>query len=117
MRNWIIGLIAASSVALTGCSSTCDNFSSIGDDLIEKVKPCLDAGKEPPAAFNVNQCDRAYANCTDAEKEALDEYADCLDKLQACTPGTSDAFKNAQEACEDYMESKVGESCRQIFAG
>lgn len=115
MHKWIISLIAASSVALTGCSSTCDSFASTQDELIEKTRPCLDAGDQLPAAFNVTQCDRASENCTDAEKEALDEYRDCLDKLEACTPGTKDGFKNAREACEDYMESKVGESCRQIF--
>ncbi len=117
MKNWIIGLIAASAVALTGCSSTCDNFSSTGDDFIEKIKPCLDADDLPPAAFNVNQCDRAYSNCTDAEKEALDEYNDCLNKLESCTPGTSEAFKSALEACNDYLDARVGESCQQIFAG
>ncbi len=117
MKNWIIGLIAASAVALTGCSSTCDNFATIGDDLVEKVKPCLEAGDPTPPAFNVNQCDRAYDNCTDAEKESLDEYADCLDKLEACTPGTKNAFGTALEACNDYLDARVGESCQQVFEG
>jgi hypothetical protein len=115
MQKWIIGLIAATTVALTGCGSTCDSFADSGDSLIEKVKPCLDSDDDPPAAFNVNQCERAFENCTDSEKEALDEYLDCLDKLEACTPGTKDGFRNALEACNDYMDSKVGETCQEIF--
>jgi len=117
MHKWIIGLVAASAVALTGCSSTCDNFSSTGDELIEKIKPCLDADDRPPAAFNVEQCDRAYDNCTDSEKEALDEYMDCLNELEECTPGTEGGFKNALESCNDYLDAKVGENCQQIFEG
>ena len=117
MRKWIIGLIAASAVALTGCSSTCDNFASTGDDLIEKIKPCLDADDDPPEAFNVEQCDRTYEDCTDSEKEALDEYISCLDELEECTPGTRDGFKNALEACRDYLNAKVGEKCQALFEG
>jgi hypothetical protein len=63
----------------------------------------------------VNQCDVAFERCTDSEREALDEYIECVDKLQECTPGTKDAFKNASEACDDYLGSKVGDSCLEIF--
>ncbi len=117
MQKWIIGLIAASALALTGCSSTCDNFGSTADELTEKLKPCLSSGDEPPTAFNVNQCDRSYENCTDAEKEALDEYIDCLNDLEACTPGTKDSFKNAWETCRDILNEKVGDNCQEIFEG
>jgi PBP1b-binding outer membrane lipoprotein LpoB len=44
MHKSIIGLIAAGAVALTGCSSTCDNFASTGDDLIEKGQRLAQTG-------------------------------------------------------------------------
>jgi ABC-type uncharacterized transport system auxiliary subunit len=115
MQKWMIGLIAALAAALTGCSSTCDNMAEVADAYIEKVKPCLDANDQQPTAFNVNQCDRAFESCTESEREAVAEYVDCVDKLAECTPGTKDAFKNAREACDDYLESKAGETCLQIF--
>jgi hypothetical protein len=114
MQKWMIGLIAATAVALTGCSSTCDNMAEVSDAYIEKAKPCLSAD-ETPTAFNVTQCDRSFEKCTDSEREALDEYIDCLDKLAECTPGTKDGFKSARAACKNYMEAKVGDNCQAIF--
>jgi hypothetical protein len=114
MQKWLITLIATAAVALTGCSSTCDNMAEVSDAYGEKVRPCLSADQQPPA-FNVNQCDRAFENCTEAEREAVEEYIECLDRLAACTPGTRDGFKNAKEACDEYMEAQVGETCRTIF--
>ncbi len=114
MQKWLIALIATAAVALTGCSSTCDNMAEVSDAYGEKVRPCLSADQQPPA-FNVNQCDQAFEKCTEAEQEAIEEYIECLDKLEACTPGTKDGFRNALEACNDYMDSKVGETCQEIF--
>jgi hypothetical protein len=114
MQKWIIGLIAATTLALTGCSSTCDNLSDATDAYAVKVKPCLSSG-ETTTAFNVNQCDRTIEKCTDSERQALDEYVECVEKLSECTPGTKDAFKSARDACNEYMESKVGDVCQDVF--
>jgi hypothetical protein len=114
MQKWMIALTTAASLALAGCSSTCDRLSDATDAYAQKVKPCL-SSSEQTTAFNVNQCDRAIEKCTDSERKALDEYVDCVKKLQECTPGTKDAFTAARRACNEYLESKAGDVCLAVF--
>jgi hypothetical protein len=109
MKKWMIGVVAASAMALTGCSSTCDDLADAYESLEEKSKPCSTGSQ--PTAFNTNRCDQNIDKCADSEKEALADVGDCIRDLPECTPATQQTFVNALLACALAAEGKVGETC------
>jgi hypothetical protein len=114
MQKWILGLITTVAVVLTGCGSTCDSLADADDALREKTKQCLTPDQQP-AAFNVHQCERAIEQCKDAERDALDEYSQCLSYVEDCVPGVEGVFQTALTVCGISLRAQVGETCRQVF--
>ena len=112
-----IGVVAFAALALTGCGTLCDDMLDASDTYAKKYSPCsttLDSlfGNE---AFNVTQCERNVDKCTDAEKDAVSAYADCLRELPECSPATKDTFRNAFEGCGLLIKDKVGNTCRSAL--
>ena len=110
----IFGVVAVARMGLTGCVLPCDDLADAVEVAQERVKPCAAEGVEFEA-FNVNQCENNLDNCTDSEKEALADYADCYRKLPECTPANRQGFINAASACELSVSGKVGANCAKIF--
>jgi hypothetical protein len=112
----IFGVVAVAALALTGCGSTCDDLADAFDEVDEKARPCAAAGEEP-TAFNVNQCENNVDKCTDSEKEALADLADCLRDLPECTPATENGFGTAAAACILGASGKIGQTCSSALGG
>lgn len=116
MKKLMIGAIFASTLALTGCVSTCDDLANASEVFEQKVKPCTSAGEEP-TAFNINQCKNSLDKCTDSEKEALGKFANCIRELPECTPATEEGFTSALLACGLALNGRIGENCSTVIAG
>lgn len=117
MQKWMMGLAAGMILALTGCGgSACDELADGSSELEKKITPCLDAG-ETIEKFNVNQCEAGIEKCSDAEKEAMSKFADCLADVPECSPATEQSFANSVAACALQLEGKVGDTCSTAVFG
>ncbi len=115
-KTWMFGVVAAVSMVLTGCGSTCDDLADAFEEADEKARPCATGGSEP-TAFNVNQCENNIDKCSDSEKEALADFADCIRDLPECTPATQSGFINSLTACALGVSGKVGQTCSSALGG
>jgi hypothetical protein len=111
-KKWMLGVAAVAALALTGCGDTCDDLADGFKVAEQKARPCSSG---PSEAFNINQCDSNLNQCTDSEKQALADLANCLRKLPECTPGNTTPFENSLAACALGVSGKVGENCSNIF--
>jgi hypothetical protein len=68
---------------------------------------------QQPPAFDVNQCEQGIEHCTDSEKDALDQYSQCLSQIGDCEPGIEEATQIALSACSIPMRAQIGKICRQ----
>jgi hypothetical protein len=114
MKKLMMGAVVAVSMVMTGCTNVCGDLESAAEALETKVKPCLEPG-QTFESFNVNQCEDSLDNCSDSEKEALSDYADCIRKMPECTPATEQGFVNALAACSLTADGKIGASCAQTL--
>src|SRR5690242_10991042 len=110
MQKKIFGVVAIAMMALTGCASTCDDLEDAYGKAQNKARPCASAGS-PVTPFNTNQCENNLDKCSDSEKKALGNLADCLRDLPECTPATVDNFNNAVIGCAFSLAGKVGQNC------
>ncbi len=116
-KQWLIGVAVAAGLALMGCGkSTCSDLTDADNKYEEKYRPCLASG-ETQTKFNQNQCEAGVDKCTDAEKTALADYADCVRKLPDCTPNTKDAFGTSAVACITVAQGKIGQTCQTAIFG
>jgi hypothetical protein len=108
------GIVAFAALALTGCGTICDDMLDASDTYRAKYSPCSSTLENifDNEAFNVTQCERTVDKCTDAEMDAINDYADCLRALPECSPSSKDTFKNAVEGCNLKIKDKVGSTCR-----
>jgi hypothetical protein len=116
MKTKIFGVVAIAMLALTGCGNVCDDLDNAGETLEDKYKPCATAGDESPS-FNTNQCSDNIDDCSDSEKKALGDFADCIRELPECTPATEDNFNTALFGCALSLSGKIGETCSTAIGG
>jgi hypothetical protein len=72
--------------------------------LSAKYSAC---GQSPIAPFDVNHCNEAFSNinCTDAERQDINDYANCLLGLPNCTPATQSAWLASFQGCTDHLSA------------
>ncbi|HET6982224.1 MAG TPA: hypothetical protein VFI53_08785 [Myxococcaceae bacterium] len=103
-----IALGASLLLFAVGCgssaSSTCDNLGNAINGLSSKYAAC---GTIPNVGFDKNSCVEAYNNshCTDADKQKINDFANCLNNLPNCTPATQSAWATAYGNCVTPLES------------
>lgn len=115
MKKKIFGVVAVAMMALTGCGNVCDELDNSFEAFEDKYQPCAEAGEDSPS-FNTNQCsDNINDDCSDKEKEALSDFAECLRDLPECSPATRETFGNATLACALTLSGKVGETCQNAI--
>lgn len=51
----------------------------------------------------MKQCEEDYEACSDADREKLGRYLDCLDETSTCED--SDAFVDAIRECQEIRDS------------
>jgi len=106
MRRIVFG--AALLLFAVGCgssaSSTCDNLGNAYTSLTSKYSAC---GTLPSSGFDKNSCVEAYNNshCSDADKQKINDFVNCLNNMPNCTPATQTAWANSFEACITPLES------------
>lgn len=101
MKKLLI-LVAASSMFLTACgASICERFENSGDKFEDKFSACSsgEGTTTTTTEFNRAQCDENLSNCTAQDEEKLNNYFDCIEKLDACVAGQEEAFTSAFIAC------------------
>jgi hypothetical protein len=103
---------AVVSLALTGCGgSICEDFKDAGEDLQEKAKPCSDGTTGTDEPFDVKQCESDLSKCSDSDKDALNEYIDCLGDVDKCVKGQEQAFAGAVLGCAFTAAGKLSDAC------
>ncbi|MFB1482742.1 hypothetical protein [Corallococcus sp. RDP092CA] len=106
MKKILFGLAAMASLSLTACGgNVCDDTSDAFDSLIDKVEECgiPTTGFEKPTDEDIDSCKEALDSCSDADKDKLSEYADCLKDVKGC----SDKTQAEQEAFGERLASCV----------
>src|SRR5215469_10230911 len=90
--GWAVLLVAAVGCGSSNSSSaTCDNLSNALTSLPSKYSAC---GSIPAITFDKNQCVQAFNNssCSDADRQKINDYANCLGALPNCTVATQAAW-------------------------
>jgi hypothetical protein len=113
----LAGAFVVMALALTGCGgSLCEDTADSLETLSKKAKPCGIAPSTPPTENEIKQCEDNLDKCTDADKKALGNFNDCIDKLATCSTDTQNTFGVAVLACAAYLEN-VSENCGTASTG
>jgi hypothetical protein len=114
----LAGVFVVVSLALTGCGgSTCEDLDSAFDDIAKKGKPCGDASSVDEGTFNMTTCEANFDKCTDDEKDALADYANCLSGVDECKPSNPDAFDGAVLGCIFTAAGQISDTCDKAVFG
>jgi hypothetical protein len=109
---------AVISLALTGCGgSVCEDVADSFNSFIEKAKPCLEGVTiDPISDADIEMCEENIDNtCSDADKEALQKFTDCLNDLDTCSSSNQNAWAAEAEKCTTELE-KVSDGCGAVTA-
>lgn len=108
----IVSVFAVVSLALTGCGgSLCEDVADSLDKVNEKAKPCgFDSTTDPITDDDIKRCEDNLDKCTDADKDALGKFNDCIGDLATCSTGNENAFAAALLACGAHLD-KVSDNC------
>jgi len=102
-------VVVAAGMALVGCGSICSRAESARARMIDKIRPCEEKGFSV-SEFDLEKCEEDFQECTDADKQAADEFLDCRDKLRTCSPDNTEPFVDELEACVATHPMRLG--CR-----
>ncbi len=108
----IVSVFAVMSLALAGCGgSLCEDLADSLDTVNEKSKPCGGGTETDPITDEeIKACEESLDSCSDADKDALGKFNDCVNDLDTCSTGNENAFAAALLACGAHLE-KVSDSC------
>lgn len=118
MKKILFGLAAMASLTLTACGggSICDQLEDVAKSTADKAEECgltIDADDKEITDAEREQCEKATESCTDADKKAFEEYADCVADVKGCAD-KSEAEQGAYQlrvfACFSKLAS-VSTSC------
>jgi hypothetical protein len=110
--GWAVLLFAAVGCGSSNSSSaTCDNIANAFASLPGKYSAC---GTIPSGSLNFdkNQCVTAFNNssCSDADRQKINDYANCLSALPNCTTATQAAWVTSLTDCESKL-SGISSNC------
>jgi hypothetical protein len=108
----LAAVFAVVSLALTGCgSSLCNDLADETDALGQKIKPCNpDIPTDPVTEEEINQCKDELKRCTDADKEVLETFTECISKLPTCSTSNQNTFATGLATCGAEL-TKVSDAC------
>lgn len=113
----LVFAVALVSLSLTACSgSLCDDFDDTGKELVDKVKACpsfSDVTYTPPTEAEKQKCEDSLKSCTDADKEALNKFIDCVNDLPKCEAASEQSFAASFLACAAPLQS-VSDACGAV---
>src|SRR5688572_1272684 len=97
----LVSAFAVMSLALTGCgASLCDDLADASESLGEKAQPCGGGTTSDPITDEeLNQCKESLDKCTDADKEKLGDFVDCINELPTCSTSNQNTFVSSLLAC------------------
>ncbi|NOK23322.1 hypothetical protein [Corallococcus carmarthensis] len=116
MKNILFGLAAMASLTLTACGgNVCDDSADAFNSLVDKVSECglPTTGFEAPTDAEIESCKDSLDSCTDADKDKLSEYADCVSDVKGCSDKTASeqqAFALRLTACSSKLDG-VSDAC------
>lgn len=103
------GVALAAVVAFQACggggNEICDRLKSLGD----KTGSCFATGGTDADTSDTTSCETAFANCTDADKEAYGKFLDCAEKVGECKAGEEQAW--AIEVATCAQDLTVSDAC------
>ena len=113
MRRIALGAILV--LIAVGCgnsnspSSTCDNVGNAITSLSSKYAAC---GQLPAITFDKNACVQGFNNssCTDADRQKINDYANCLQALPNCTVATQSDWLTALGNCASKLQG-ISSNC------
>ncbi|HZI02562.1 MAG TPA: hypothetical protein VEZ71_00990 [Archangium sp.] len=100
-------LVVAAGMALAGCGSICSRAESVQARMADKVRPCEEKGFSV-REFDIEKCEADFQECTDADKQAADEFLDCWEKVSTCSPDNTKPFVDEIEACAAEHPMRLG---------
>ncbi len=110
-------VVAAVSLALVGCGgSLCSDLVDAYEGLDEKGKACGGETEPGEETITEEQCEEALEQCTDDDKETLQEFADCVNDVPACKAGGEQAYGTALLACFFAAEGELSAACNAAEA-
>lgn len=107
MFKQAIGVLAAA-MTLVGCGDVCSRAERVHANLTEKVRQCEELGLGLGRPFRLEECEAEFETCSDADKQAADDYLDCMDKVRTCTPDTARLFVDEVRVCADAHPTAQG---------
>lgn len=110
-----IALVTTLLLLAVGCgnsnssSNTCDNLANALNALPGKYAAC---GTVPSVSFDKNACTTAFNNsaCSDADRQKINDFANCLQALPTCTVATQSSWATSYENCTTPLQS-ISSNC------
>lgn len=91
MKKILFGLAAMASLTLTACGgNVCDDSADAAEGLVDKLEECgiPTTGFEKPSDEDIKSCKDALDSCSDADKDKLSAYSDCISDVKGCSDKT-----------------------------
>ncbi|HEY1904912.1 MAG TPA: hypothetical protein VGG91_02660 [Myxococcaceae bacterium] len=113
MRRIALGatllLLAAGCGSSNSSSATCDNLGNAASALPGKYSAC---GTLQTISFDKNACVQAFnnSNCTDSDRQKINDFANCINGLPNCTPATQNAWVTSYTNCVTPLQS-ISSNC------
>ncbi|SEU15878.1 hypothetical protein [Stigmatella erecta] len=121
MKKWM-ACVAAVSLALVGCGGggECDDLADANNEAVEKASDCRnvidDDYFEKSTDEQVEQCKDGLDNCSDSDKDAIKDLADCIKDVPKCSASNSEPFENAYNICFLSLANKLSPTCAASIA-
>lgn len=116
MKKILFGLAAMASLTLTACGgNVCDDTADAVNSLVDKAEECglPTTGFEEPTDEDIESCKESLDDCSDADKDKLSAYADCVSDVAGCSDKTTSeqqAFAARLVECGKKLEG-VSAAC------
>lgn len=125
MKKIMIGLAALASLTLTACGggSVCDGRKDAFESAADKAVDSCGLTANPEGNITdaqVDVCNEKIDTCSDAEKESLEKFNDCVSDLPECSDKSQaqqEAFAGKLVGCAFSNLTNVSETCADAFLG
>ena len=89
-------------------SSTCDNVANALSSLTGKVSAC----GQLSVPFDKNVCVSALnsSSCSDADRQKINDFANCVNGLPNCSPQSQSSWATSYENCAAPLEG-ISSNC------
>jgi len=89
-------------------SSTCDNVANALSSLTGKVSAC----GQLSVPFDKNVCVSALnsSSCSDADRQKINDFANCVNGLPNCSPQSQSSWESAYLGCGDKLQG-ISQTC------